>query len=214
MCYNGCANSERSEFTRREFIPIALGCTRKSWRDSLALTHVRNVRPLRNQMRNLMENKHDQEKTQVGIAAESNSQSLNVEATEAGTVKGVNHGTAANEHYIRKEDDSQTTEAFDNHFGVCPICGTNNGWINIGRGHWFYCKEHKVSWFAGSNLFSSWRYETEAEQMAQYDELDFGSFREIDSKHAKKLPIPKHYSLDTESDDTGVNRRLKAFQAF
>lgn len=53
---------------------------------------------------------------------------------------------------------------FDSYFGVCPKCLKNDGCVNVGRSHWFYCKEHRVCWCVGSNLFSSWRYETEAEQ--------------------------------------------------
>jgi hypothetical protein len=66
------------------------------------------------------------------------------------------------------------------YFGLCPICKNTDGYINIGRGHWYLCKEHKVRWFVGENLFSSWRDETEEEQRAIYDELDFGSFPEVE----------------------------------
>lgn len=46
-------------------------------------------------------------------------------------------------------------------FGVCPICKGQDGFMNLGREHWFVCMEHKTKWCAGSNLFSSWRYESE-----------------------------------------------------
>ncbi len=64
--------------------------------------------------------------------------------------------------------------------GGCPTCQGNDGYINIGRGHWFYCAEHRVCWFTGSNLFSSWRDETEAEQRATYDRLGFDTFTRIE----------------------------------
>ena len=48
----------------------------------------------------------------------------------------------------------------DNPWGVCPQCGGTDGVINIGRGHWFVCHEHKKIWFAGSNLFSTWKCES------------------------------------------------------
>ncbi|HUI21321.1 MAG TPA: hypothetical protein VLZ74_09790 [Methylocella sp.] len=67
----------------------------------------------------------------------------------------------------------------DNYFGVCPVCGKTDGYINTGRVHWFFCKEHKLRWWAGINLFSSWQHETEEEQRRQYDELGFGAFTAI-----------------------------------
>ncbi|UCF32891.1 MAG: hypothetical protein JSV78_11220 [Phycisphaerales bacterium] len=47
------------------------------------------------------------------------------------------------------------------HFGACPVCGKTDGYLNIGREHWFYCKAHKTRWHVGSNLFPSWRRQTE-----------------------------------------------------
>jgi hypothetical protein len=51
----------------------------------------------------------------------------------------------------------------DDHFGVCPECGENGGWKNIGRAHWVYCERHGLKWWVGENLISSWREETEAD---------------------------------------------------
>jgi hypothetical protein len=67
----------------------------------------------------------------------------------------------------------------DDYFGVCPHCGKTDGYINIGRSHWMFCREHRVKWWIGSNIFSSWRYQTEAEQEAQYNALSFGDFRDL-----------------------------------
>jgi hypothetical protein len=44
--------------------------------------------------------------------------------------------------------------SFDGHFGLCPTCHQSDGYLNIGRGHWFRCDTHRVYWFAGSNLFA------------------------------------------------------------
>lgn len=68
----------------------------------------------------------------------------------------------------------------DDYFGVCPECGKTDGFINVGRGHWFYCREHKTKWLFGENQFDSWRDETEDEQRARYDELGFGDFRRVE----------------------------------
>ena len=47
------------------------------------------------------------------------------------------------------------------HFGVCPACGKSCDWMNVHRTHWFYCDEHQVCWWVGSNHFSNWRREDE-----------------------------------------------------
>jgi hypothetical protein len=80
----------------------------------------------------------------------------------------------------------------DTYFGVCPECGKTDGYINIGREHWFYCKEHKVKWWAGSNLFRGWKDETEAEQEATFNDLGFGEYRIIQTYHAGE----KVYNFD------------------
>jgi len=48
------------------------------------------------------------------------------------------------------------------YFGGCPECGRLDDWFNVGRDHWCVCHEHKNKWTVGSNLFSSWRDETQA----------------------------------------------------
>jgi hypothetical protein len=68
----------------------------------------------------------------------------------------------------------------DNYFGGCPQCGRDDGCANVGRSHWFYCKEHKVKWCIGSNLFSTWRDETEEEQRRIYNEIGLGDFTEVE----------------------------------
>ena len=50
----------------------------------------------------------------------------------------------------------------DDYFGGCPHCGKNDGYVNIGREHWFVCNRHKTKWRIGSNLFSGWKDEDEA----------------------------------------------------
>jgi len=60
----------------------------------------------------------------------------------------------------------------DRYFGGCPTCGGNDGYVNAGKGHFFFCREHRVSWFAGSNLFDSWREQTETEQREEYKQIE------------------------------------------
>jgi hypothetical protein len=69
------------------------------------------------------------------------------------------------------------------YFGVCPKCGKNDGYINIGRGHWFFCTEHKIRWCAGANLFSSWQDETEEQPLERYNQLGFDKYITIPALH-------------------------------
>ena len=60
----------------------------------------------------------------------------------------------------------------DNYFGGCPTCGRTNGYLNARWNHWFVCEEHRVRWYAGSNLFSSWKDETEDEQREAWAKVE------------------------------------------
>lgn len=48
----------------------------------------------------------------------------------------------------------------DLYFGGCPHCGRTDGYFNLHRNHFFVCHEHRVKWFVGENIFSSWRHQT------------------------------------------------------
>jgi uncharacterized protein YeaO (DUF488 family) len=48
-----------------------------------------------------------------------------------------------------------------NYWGHCPHPEHENYNMNIGRAHWMVCDVCKIKWLIGSNLFSSWRYESE-----------------------------------------------------
>ena len=70
------------------------------------------------------------------------------------------------------------------YFGGCPECGNNDGYINIGLGHWFFCKTHRTTWFGGSNLFSSCQDESEEDQRRIYDEIGFDHYRKVEAVYA------------------------------
>lgn len=72
-----------------------------------------------------------------------------------------------------------TSRLPDNEFFACPECGGSDGYINIGKGHWFYCQRHRTKAMVGANLFSGWKDETEDEQRERYDELGFRFFRDV-----------------------------------
>ena len=68
--------------------------------------------------------------------------------------------------------------AAKHYFGGCPVCGETDGYFNIGSEHWFVCDEHKIKWRIGSNLFSDWKLETEAEQIK--NAVEFRRYREAE----------------------------------
>jgi len=59
----------------------------------------------------------------------------------------------------------------DDYFGLCPLCGRNDGFLNNLRDHWMICNKHKTKWYVGSNLFSAWRDMSGEEQDSQRKEL-------------------------------------------
>jgi hypothetical protein len=65
----------------------------------------------------------------------------------------------------------------DTYFGGCPDCGCGGTCVNIGRAHWIVCDAHRKRWYVGSNLFSSWREQTEedwrwaAETIRDYEDV-------------------------------------------
>ena len=63
---------------------------------------------------------------------------------------------------VTRPADVRSTKVIENEFGVCPKCLRNDGFFNIGRNHWFHCREHKVKWHVGSNLFSKWTFQDES----------------------------------------------------
>lgn len=51
----------------------------------------------------------------------------------------------------------------DPYFGRCPECGGHDGFLNIGRAHWFICHAHRYRWCVGDNWFRCRSEETEAD---------------------------------------------------
>lgn len=43
---------------------------------------------------------------------------------------------------------------------LCPKCNKEMSYLNIGRSHWLICDSCKIKSLWGSNIISSWRYET------------------------------------------------------
>lgn len=68
-------------------------------------------------------------------------------------------------------------------FGGCPECGSSDGYLNVGRDHWFKCDEHESRWHAGSNLFSSWH--EESEEVWEKNASLLVGYREVESVYVR-----------------------------
>jgi hypothetical protein len=75
--------------------------------------------------------------------------------------------------------DTMMSTRQDDGFGLCPHCHQMDGYANAGRSHRAYCKEHRVSWLIGANLFSDWRDQTEEEQRAIWEDIGLSTFKDI-----------------------------------
>jgi hypothetical protein len=75
--------------------------------------------------------------------------------------------------------EKETTMVIEGYFGLCPTCKKTDGYVNVGRSHWFICEEHRVRWCIGANVFSSWRDETESEQQRHCKKIGFDEFTDV-----------------------------------
>ena len=81
-------------------------------------------------------------------------------------------------------DTSDIKKDFNDYFGGCPECGGTHGCYSIGRDHWYVCHDHRTKWDVGSNLFSSWKTQTEAERRKNAEML--AGYTEVLSLHTHK----------------------------
>lgn len=69
----------------------------------------------------------------------------------------------------------------DHYFGACPECGSEPFWRNIYKNHWLSCERHGLKWWIGSNLFSSWQSETDADWKLNAERLK--GYRKVEPHH-------------------------------
>jgi hypothetical protein len=87
-------------------------------------------------------------------------------------------------------------KAENEHWGVCPICHRNDGYVNLvndrgtGASHYMVCETHKTCWAFGANLLSSWMDETPEEREASRKKLE--QYRRVK---------PFHGFIDFAADD-------------
>lgn len=76
----------------------------------------------------------------------------------------------------------------DTHWKKCPVCGKNDGYLNLGAEQWFVCRAHKTKWLLGENLSNSWKNQTIAEYLTveqildQYDEVLPSQINDVKSR--------------------------------
>ncbi len=55
--------------------------------------------------------------------------------------------------------------------GGCPVCGGNDEYLNVCRGHWFVCHMHRKRWFGGHDVFPTWQNETADDWLNNYERI-------------------------------------------
>ena len=76
-------------------------------------------------------------------------------------------------------------------WGGCPKCGRNDGHLNVGRDHYFFCQQHQVFWWLGSNFFTTWEWETQDDWQQNHEMLSkFCEVECLDYGHLRR-PAPK-----------------------
>jgi hypothetical protein len=100
-------------------------------------------------------------------------------------------------------------------FGECPECGKNDGYCNIYRQHFFFCEEHRITWTAGVNLFSSWREESEEDWHAAWEKLKDYRVVDLDGRDLIGPTLGEVTSLEAmmppPAPSTGLEDRLPRF---
>ena len=82
----------------------------------------------------------------------------------------------------------------ESHCGGCLVCGKNDGYINQGAEHWFICREHKMKWLVGENLFDNWMTQTVAQHLSAKKLLD--SYQEITPLRLSNYKNKRALNLD------------------
>lgn len=101
----------------------------------------------------------------------------------------------------------------DADWGVCPICGDSDGYLNAYKDRWFICHEHKVRWCVGTNLFSSWIGESESGWRDNLNRI--GPYRDPDDEEDRMHPRARAEIRARRIDDDraalGVNQNFHWF---
>ena len=61
----------------------------------------------------------------------------------------------------------------ENVYGYCPVCGANNGYLDVSEEQSFYCSSHKKRWLFGFGSFSAAHRATESGVSGQEFLADF-----------------------------------------
>lgn len=80
------------------------------------------------------------------------------------------------------------------HCGGCPVCGKNDGYLNLGAQHWFICRTHKTKWCIGENLFDSWMTQTLSQHHVA--EMLLRTFHEVTPVRAQVVGEKLMFPLD------------------
>ena len=97
--------------------------------------------------------------------------------------------------------------AIDGYWGLCPTCKKTDGCVNMGSNHWFICKKHRSRWYIGTNLFSSWLYETKSEQLRHCKEIGLDTFRDVEPFYPEIEGVQRVSNGEADEKEPAVLRK-------
>lgn len=96
----------------------------------------------------------------------------------------------------------------DGYFGLCPICKETDGYLNVGRNHWFVCEKHRVRWWVGENLFSDCHDESELEQQRHCEKIGFDAFKDIEPFYPEIEGVVRVKNEGGKEAKRGLRRKI------
>jgi hypothetical protein len=97
----------------------------------------------------------------------------------------------------------------DGYFGLCRICHKHDGYLNAGRTHVFFCKEHELSWGGSVNILSTWQFETEKQQRKAWQEIGLDRFQRVEPYFPPRTITEREFS-----PPAGAFHRESSFEAY
>lgn len=104
---------------------------------------------------------------------------------------------------------ADATDEWTKYFGGCPECGKQDEYLNVGRSHWAVCNRHKFTWSIGTNLFSSWHEETQADWRRNAEKL--ASYREVNPIYPEPTEEQKRQRAEHQRFSDECQRVDKGF---
>jgi hypothetical protein len=89
--------------------------------------------------------------------------------------------------------EEETTNIGDGYWGLCPVCHKTDGCVtDVAMRHFYFCKQHKVRWCVGQNLFSIWMVYDAEQRERRMNEMGLYTFEDVKPYQ----PLLHHYEQE------------------